>query len=120
MSLAQDQLDALELARQEKFTAHGQSGSLDLLQYEANALTDYLTIDRAWDYGERDSDGRLLPPEVQYEARIAESLLSVSAAAQIAALQHDGVIYQIHRPSPFPPQGLRRFWRFWISPQEPE
>lgn len=118
MSFADAQYDALELARQEKFVANGQSGEVTFLKSVNGALATHKLIDRAWDYGERDSDGRLLPPDVQYELRVAESLLTAADLKVIVGAKIDGVIYQITRPSPFPPQSLRRFYRFWISPQE--
>lgn len=118
MTIADIQYDALELARQEKFVANGQSGELMLLKMTSGKYANHRLIDKAWDYGERDSDGRLLPPDVQYELRIAESLLTDADLKIITGIEIDGVIYQVERPSPFPPQSLRRFYRFWLSPQE--
>lgn len=118
MSLAQIQYDALEFARQEKFVANGHSGEITLLKMVNGSQVPHLVINRAWDYGERDSDGRLLPPDVQYELRIAESLLTAADPKIITGIQEGDIIYQIERPSPFPPQALLRFYRFWISPQE--
>lgn len=118
MSIAQEQYDALELARYEKFVANGQPGDLLLLRYSGNALASYLTLSNAWDYGDRMCNGTQLPPDVLYELRFHESLLSASDAKYIAAVQHNGIIYQIIRPSPIPPTGINRFWRFWITPQE--
>lgn len=118
MSIAQVQFDALEFARQEKFIANGQSGLAVMLKMVNGAQTAHKTISQAWDYGERDAEGRLLPPGVQYELRVAESLLVTADLKLITGIKIDGVIYQVTLPSPFPPEALRRFWRFWLSPQE--
>jgi hypothetical protein len=54
-----------------------------------------------------------------YELQIHESMLDATTdVPNVVAVQHSGVIYQIIRPSPFPPTGMLRFWRFWLSPQE--
>lgn len=118
MSMAQIQYDALELARQEKFVANGQSGEAVMLKMVNGSQAAHKSILQAWDYGERDAEGRLLPPGVQYELRVAESLLVAADLKIITGVSIDGVIYQVTLPSPFPPQSLRRFWRFWLSPQE--
>jgi len=120
MSIAQAQFDALELARREKFVANGQSGEAVMLKMVNGAQVAHRIISQAWDYGERDAEGRLLPPGVQYELRVAESLLIAGDLKIITGVSIDGVIYQITLPSPFPPEALRRFWRFWLSPQEDE
>lgn len=120
MSIAQAQYDALELARREKFVANGQSGEVTLLKSVNGVQVSHKLISQAWDYGERDAVGRLLPPEVQYELRIAENLLQSTDLRIITGAKIDGVIYQIIRPSPYPPESLRRFYRFWLSPQENE
>lgn len=118
MSIAQVQYHALELARYEKFVANGQSGVAVMLKMVGGEQVTHKTIIKAWDYGERDAEGRLLPPGVQYELRVAESLLVAADLKLITGASIDGVIYQVTLPSPFPPQSLRRFWRFWLSPQE--
>jgi hypothetical protein len=118
MSVSQAQFDALELARREKFVANGQSGEITFLKMVSGAQVVHKVVTQAWDYGERDAVGRLLPPNVQYELRVAESLLVAADLKLITGIKIDGVIYQIELPSPFPPQSLRRFYRFWLSPQE--
>jgi len=117
--IAQAQYDALELARHELFVANGQSGDLTLLRYVNGALTSGKVISAAWSYSDRDGSNNRLPPDVLYELQIHESLLDATAdVPSVVAVQHSGVIYQIIRPSPFPPTGMLRFWRFWLSPQE--
>ncbi len=118
MSIAQIQSAALELARREKLTNNGHSGDVTLLKMVNGALATHKLISQSWDYGERDSNGRFLPDGVQYELRIAESLLVDADLKIVTGAKIDGVIYQIILPSPFPPQSMRRFWRFWLSPQE--
>jgi hypothetical protein len=119
--IAQAQYDALELARRELFVANGQSGDLTLLRYVNGALTEGKVISAAWSYSDRDASNNRLPPDVLYELQIHESLLdAVVDVPGITAVRHSGVIYQIIRPTPLPPTGLLRFWRFWLSPQESE
>lgn len=118
MSIAQVQYDSLELARKEKLIANGHTGEAMLLRMTNGALADYKLMAVAWDYGERDAEGRLLPEGVQFEMRVAERLLEAADLKIITGAKIEGVIYQIIRPSPFPPQSMRRFYRFWLSPQE--
>lgn len=121
MSIAQAQYDALELARRELFVANGQSGDLTFLHYVNGVLTPGKVLSAAWSYSDRDANNIRLPLDVLYELHIHESLLDATAdVPSIVAVQHSGVIYQIIRPTPLPPTGMLRFWRFWLSPQEPE
>lgn len=118
MTISQIQYDALELARKEKFVANGSSGDLTLLKYLNGGLETYLVISNGWDYSDNDYKGNRLDPEVLYEVQIHESQLIASQVLLVAAFKHEGVIYQIIRPSPLPPTAMNRFWRFWITPQE--
>lgn len=118
MSVSSEQYDALEFARRETFVANGVSGELICLRYQNNALATYLTVANAWHYAERDYEGNQLQSDALYELQIHESLLTASQVLAVVGIRHSGIIYKIERPSPLPPTGLNRFWRFWITPQE--
>lgn len=69
-----------------------------------------------------DARKRQLPPEVMYEVRVRESLLSLTdllnASSAKQASAQGTIRYSILRPSPFWPSGLNRLWRFWLVPME--
>jgi hypothetical protein len=98
----------------------GHSDDLVCLGYSAGSLVTIGTIQQSWAIGDSSSEGRSLPPDVLHELWIdAQELTAQSISqTQIAAFRYSGIIYQIIRPSPFPPSGLDIFWRFWIAPQE--
>jgi len=109
----------MEFSRQTKFAEH-QQGEIVMMAYSGGALADSLTITQSWTRSDRTHEGDRLPPEVLYELRIAEDQLTAAQGLSVTAVRHSSVIYQIIRPTPLPPTGLLRFWRFWLSPQESE
>lgn len=66
----------------------------------------------------RQSDGTQLPPDVAFEVRIAESLLTWADLRGVARVKHGSQAYKIQAPSPWPPMGRNRRWRLWLVPAE--
>lgn len=109
----------LEFVRQTQFATHSEGEIVFLARgSEQYTLENTSGISTSWAISEYDIAGRRLPPDVLYELQIAESALTAERYAAIIAVKHQSVIYQIVRPSPFPPIGETRIYRFWISPQE--
>lgn len=80
----------------------------------ANALVDGKTVE-AFGYSERTIEDGFLPQSVQYELRISEGLLTEADLKRNVGLRHGVRLFRVLQPSPFPPSGQFRFWRFWIA-----
>jgi hypothetical protein len=80
----------------------------------ANALVDGKQVE-ASPYSDRQIDGGFLPADVQYELRIAEGLLTDTDLKRNVGLRHGDRLFRVIQPSPFPPTGSSRYWRFWIA-----
>jgi len=82
-----------------------------------NAPVDLVSVS-SFEYDERSADNRQLPPDVLYELRIPESLLSADSFRGFSSIRHGTRRFRVVTPSPFPPSGMNRFWRFWLITQE--
>ena len=122
--LTQPHLRRLEALRRNHHLLQGEQGSISLLKRDSTqALVELLAIDSSWFYGDRDVNGRALPPWVTFELQVAEELIVTDNIHQTAAVQHGQKRFQIAqredtRPGIFPPTGINRFWRFWLAPLE--
>lgn len=109
----------LEFVRQTQFVTHSEGEIVFLARgSEQYTLENTAGISASWAISSLDIEGKRLPPDVLYELQIAEASLTSERYVAIVAVKHRSVIYQIIRPSPFPPIGQARVYRFWISPQE--
>jgi hypothetical protein len=80
----------------------------------ANELVEGKQIE-SFEYCDRTIEGQYLPEGVGYELRIAEEVLSDSDLKRNMGLKHGDRFFRVLQPSPFPPSGAYRFWRFWIA-----
>jgi len=117
MTLAQAQAYALEMARIELHVNAGESGVIWLMRQIAatGGFAPLLPVEAEWCYSERDFEGARLPDGVQYELRVAEGRLSDAQTRLGVAWKHGARQFQVLRPSPLPPAGDVRFWRFYLS-----
>lgn len=116
-----DQRRTFRLIRQQCAT-NGLPSTLTALGYANNQLTTLGSLSDGWAMSEFSASGQRLPDGVQFELWILPEALTVAGldATHVVAWQYNGTTYQIVRESPFKPEAIDRFWRFWISPQEPE
>ncbi len=73
-----------------------------------------------FEYSDTTADGRQLPPEAVFELRVSELVLSEADYQGTCSILHGDKRFRVVSPSPFSPQGMERFWRFWITRAEDE
>lgn len=112
-----EQLTTLRLIQQ-RAVATGRPSTITALAYSSGQLSTLAIVSDGFAFGELESDGRRLQPEVQFELWITNDQIALFNGQDVAAWLYDGITYQIVRPSPFKPSGADIFWRFWLSPQE--
>jgi hypothetical protein len=125
-TLTQPHLRRLDALHRVRHVLQGESGTITLLKRDATTgaiNVPVVSVDRGWTYGDRDAEGRALPPHVRFELWVAEELITRAEVAQGMAWQHGAQVFQIARaglgePGIFQPSGFNRFWRFWITPLE--
>lgn len=96
--------------------------ALILESLDSNNAPQTLTTITEYEIDSRDARKKQLPPEVMFEVRVRESLLTLPDMLNLSSAKRastQGTMrYQIIRPSPFWPMGLNRLWRFWLTPLE--
>lgn len=115
MSLAQEQWDTLELARQELHVANGESGDFILLKRNdsTNGVEVFKEICKGWSYSEKEA---LLRNGALYELRISELELDATDLKDAVAGKHGDQIFTVVQPTPLKPSGSHRYWRLWLMP----
>lgn len=106
-------------------TAQGESATVYFESLDADNAADDLASFAEFQYDDRAADGSQLPPDVAFELRISEELIDPSALLNArgdclaSSVRHEtpqGTMrYRLLQPSPFWPQGVVRYWRFWLG-----
>lgn len=119
MSLADEQWEALELARGELHVRNNEPGELVFLGRSAtdNSLTTLCTIKKAWRYLQ---DNNLLRNGALYELRVSEKEITATDIDDFVAIRHGDLHFLAVQPTPLRPNGLKRYWIFWLMPSQGE
>ena len=124
--LTHAQMSSLEAIRRVNLVLQGEPESISLQKFDTvtGSFVDFLTVEKSfYPFFNRDAEGRALPPDVQFELRIGELMITDEQAKQVAAVQYGSQRFRVVRgdqaePGILGPIGPKRFWRFHIAALE--